>query len=74
MRNSCTINGNSCYNLKETTMKKTYIEPKMQEIRLNISNIICVSGLGVSNQTTTEAGVTDAESRGGRWFDDDEDY
>ncbi len=55
-------------------MKKTYIEPKMQEIRLNISNIICVSGLGVSNQTTTEAGVTDAESRGGRWFDDDEDY
>lgn len=74
MRNSCTINGNSCYNLKETTMKKTYIEPKMQEIRLNISNIICASNLGIDNKTTTDAGIKEADSREGRFFDDDEDF
>lgn len=55
-------------------MKKTYIEPKMQEIRLNISNIICASNLGIDNKTTTGAGITEADSREGRFFDDDEDF
>lgn len=55
-------------------MKKTYIEPKMQEIRLNISNIICVSGLGIASEKASEASVTEADSREGRFFDDDEDF
>ena len=73
MRNSCTINGNSCYNLKETTMKKTYIEPKMQEICLNISNIICGSNLGIASESASQAGIKESDSRAGRWFDDDEE-
>lgn len=56
-------------------MRKTYIEPKMQEIRLNISNIICASNLGIDNDTTTGgAGIKEADSREGRFFDDDEDF
>ena len=55
-------------------MKKTYIEPKMQEIRLNIPNIICASNLGIANKTASEASVTEADSREGGFFDDDEDF
>ena len=55
-------------------MKKTYIEPKMQEIRLNISNIICASNLGIAGEKASEAGITEADSREGRFFDDDEDF
>lgn len=55
-------------------MKKTYIEPKMQEIRLNTSNIICASNLGIAGETTTGADIKEADSREGRFFDDDEDF
>ena len=57
-------------------MKKTYIEPQMQVIRLNISNVICVSGPGLATETTTEAGITEADSRSGKnnIWDDEEDY
>lgn len=58
-------------------MKKTYIEPQTQEIRLNISNMICTSGLGIASETTSEANVTDADSRSFQkdfWDDEDEDY
>ena len=62
-------------------MKKTYIEPKIQEIRLNISNIICGSNLGIANETTTGAGITEGDSRRydrhNMWDDedwDDEDF
>ncbi len=56
-------------------MKKTYIEPQTQEIRLNISNIICTSGLGIAEQTTSEESITEADSRmlyNSVW--DEEDY
>ena len=56
-------------------MKKTYIEPQLQEIRLSISNIICISGPGYADETTTGAGITTADSRGFDFdFDYDEDY
>ena len=55
-------------------MKKTYIEPQLQEIRLNISTIVCVSGPGFANETTTEAKITTADSRGFDWDYDEEDY
>ena len=55
-------------------MKKTYIEPQLQEIRLNISNIICTSGLGIAEKTTSEASITTADSRGFDWDYDEEDY
>lgn len=55
-------------------MKKTYIEPQTQEIRLNISNIICTSGLGIDEKTTSKAGITTADSRGFDWDYDEEDY
>ena len=55
-------------------MKKTYIEPQLQEIRLNISTIVCVSGPGIANETTSDAGITTADSRGFDWDYDEEDY
>lgn len=60
-------------------MKKTYNAPQTLEIHLNISSIICTSGLGISDKTTTEESITTADSRSFHsnvWDDeeDEEDY
>ncbi len=53
-------------------MKKTYIEPQLQEIRMNISGMVCVSGPVIDPQTTTEAGITTADSREADFFEDED--
>lgn len=51
-------------------MKKKYFEPRIDVVTIETRGIICTSGLGIADETVTEAGITVADSRE---FDMDED-
>lgn len=51
-------------------MKKKYFEPQIDVVTIETRGIICTSGLGIADETTTGAGITTAD---GREFDMEED-
>ncbi|MBP3788335.1 MAG: hypothetical protein J6I52_01795 [Prevotella sp.] len=52
-------------------MKKTYIAPEIMEQKIQLSNIICVSGTLDSEQTIDDANRIG--SRGGSFWDDEDE-
>lgn len=57
-------------------MKKAYIEPKMEEIKVALSQHLLNNSIEVTNnQATVTNGYYNSDSRSaGDWFDDDDDY
>jgi len=51
-------------------MKKTYIAPEIMEQKIQLTNIICVSGDLYSTQTITD--TNKIGSRGGEFWDEDD--
>jgi len=50
-------------------MKKTYIKPQINVVTIETRGIICTSGPGYAPQGTTDAGVSNADSREFEWDD-----
>ena len=49
-------------NNRNTTMKKTYIAPSMDVIKVQVANVMATSSLPISNETV-DTNVTDQLSR-----------
>ena len=57
-------------------MKKTYIKPAIQQHLVELTPLMQASNLGksVDPATVTDGEYSNSLSRGGGWFDDDDDY
>ena len=68
------INGNSCFKTK-TTMKKTYINPSMEIVKINAtSQLLSGSGIETGGTPGEEYTSTDVSYSRGFDFDDEEDW
>ena len=55
MRNSCSINGNSCLNLKKTRhMKKQYIIPEAEVVEIKTNQLLMTSTMSVDSTNELE--------------------
>jgi len=57
-------------------MKKTYMTPQIEEVKVNIQQLMQVDSIAMRGDSATVNGDGNYNtlSRGGGWFDDDEDY
>ena len=59
MRNSCSINGNSCLNLKKTRhMKKQYIIPEAEVVEIKINQLLMTSTMTLINSDDPDEQIT----------------
>ena len=55
MRNSCSINDNSCLNLKKTRhMKKQYIIPEAEVVEIKTNQLLMTSTMSVDSTNELE--------------------
>jgi hypothetical protein len=57
-------------------MKKTYMTPQIEEVKVNIQQLMQVDSIAMRGESAAVNGDGNYNtlSRGGSWFDDDEDY
>ena len=72
MRNSGSINGNSCFKKESSIMKKIYQNPEIKVVNVQTATMIAESthSVGFGSSVSSASG---AEARGGLWDDDEEE-